>query len=238
MNPDELAELEEQRQFLVRSLDDLDREVGAGDLDPLDAATLRDDYTHRLAEVQRAIETGRAALARPTADRPRRRGRVVAGVVVVAALAVGAGFAVAQASGSRRPGDTLTGNIRETTTSRLRQAALLQDRGEFLDALKLYDEVIEGDPANAEALAERGFLLLKLSMGRDEAGFVRDGLRYVDRAVALEPTNPRWLFYRAVGLRLAGDDDAADAAFEEALANDPPAALRADLEALRASFQE
>jgi hypothetical protein len=98
VNPDELAELEEQRSFLVRSLDDLDRELAAGDVDALDAGTLRDDYTHRLAEVQRAIETGHASLP---PQLPRRPGRVVAAVVVVVGLAVGAGFAVANAAGSR-----------------------------------------------------------------------------------------------------------------------------------------
>lgn len=235
MNPDELAELEEQRAFLVRSLDDLDRELAVGDIDELDASTLRADYTHRLAEVQRAIETGHADLVHHAT--PRRPGRTIATVVVVAALAVGAGVAVANAAGSRKPGQSATGTIRETSNDLLNRAAGLQDQGKFLDAVKVYDQVIEKDPANAEALAERGFLLLRLTMGRDEPQLVKDGQRYVERALAIEPDNPRWLFYRAVGYRLAGEDAKASQAFDDALAADPPAELRTFIENFRKSIE-
>lgn len=51
LDPDVLAALEEQRDFLLRSLTDLDREHDAGDLDDHDHAELRDDYTARAAEV-------------------------------------------------------------------------------------------------------------------------------------------------------------------------------------------
>lgn len=234
MNPDELAELEEQRTFLVRSLDDLDRELAAGDIDALDATTLRADYTHRLAEVQRAIETGHAELVHRAP--PRRPGRVVASVALVAALGIGAGVAVASAAGSRKPGQSVTGTIREKSTDLLNRAAALQDENKFLDAIKVYDEVIASDPENGEALAERGFLLLRLTMGRDEPKLVHDGQRYIERALAIEPQNPRWLFYRAVGLRLAGDDAAASKAFDDALAADPPAELKQFIEQFRASI--
>lgn len=234
MNPDELAELEEQRVFLVRSLDDLDRELGVGDIDAVDAATLRDDYTHRLAEVQRAIESGKAAILHR--GPPRRRGRAVAVVLGVALLAGGAGVAVANTAGSRKPGDTATGNIRENSNNKLASAAGLQDEGKFLDAIKVYDELIEQDPKNAEALAERGFVLLRISMGRTEPDLVATGRDFIERALALEPDNPRWLFYRAAGLQFAGDATGASAAFDAALAADPPPDLRADILAVRQSL--
>ncbi|MBV8305542.1 MAG: hypothetical protein JOZ04_15120, partial [Acidimicrobiia bacterium] len=44
---DALADLEEQRRFLLQSLKDLDREREAGDIDDLDYRTLKDDYTAR-----------------------------------------------------------------------------------------------------------------------------------------------------------------------------------------------
>lgn len=234
VNPDELADLEEQRDFLVRSLDDLERELGAGDIDALDAATLRDDYRRRLDDVRTAIATGEAALLhRP---RPRRRGRLALTVGLVALLAVGAGVAVAQTSGSRRPGDTATGSIRERSSDRLDRAAALQADGDFLEALQEYDAVLEEDPRNDEALAERGFLLLRLSIGSDEAMLVEDGRAYIERALAIAPDDPRWLFYRAVGLRFAGQDDAASAAFDAALAADPSPALRRSIEDFRRSI--
>ena len=45
---DELARLEEERKFLLRSLDDLEREHDAGDMDEADYQTLKDDYTEML----------------------------------------------------------------------------------------------------------------------------------------------------------------------------------------------
>jgi hypothetical protein len=43
----------EERDHLLRSLDDLDRELAAGDIDPHDYATLRADYTSRAAAILR-----------------------------------------------------------------------------------------------------------------------------------------------------------------------------------------
>lgn len=236
MNPDELADLEEQRAFLRRSLDDLEAELAAGDIDALDAATLRADYARRLAEVEAAITSGSDDLLRPAP--PRNRGRLVGSIVLVGVLAVGAGVAVAQSSGSRKPGETATGNIRESTNDHLQRAADLQEQGEYLDALQEYDAALDIDPANAEALAERGFLLMRLSIGSDEARFLTDGRDYVDQALEVEPNDPRWLFYRAVGLRLAGQDDAAERAFDQALAADPPPSLRETIEQFRASIAD
>ncbi len=51
---DELARLEEERAFLLKSLDDLEREREAGDIDEHDYETLKDDYTRRAVTVLRA----------------------------------------------------------------------------------------------------------------------------------------------------------------------------------------
>ena len=42
---DRLAELEEERHYLLRSLTDLEKEHDAGDVDDLDYHTLKDGYT-------------------------------------------------------------------------------------------------------------------------------------------------------------------------------------------------
>jgi hypothetical protein len=233
VNPDELAELEEQRSFLLRSLDDLERELAAGDVDELDAATLRDDYTHRLAEVQRAIETGQASLPPP---RPRRLGRTLVTVVLVVGLAVGAGFAVAGAMGSRKPGESATGSIRESNAGKLAQAAELGTDGKFVDALKLYDEVIEQDPENVEALSERGLLLVSLANASDKPELAARGVESINGALAVDAKNPRALFYLGLAKQLAGDVKGANEAWDAALANDPPTALRKQIEQFRASI--
>jgi tetratricopeptide (TPR) repeat protein len=216
---------EEEREFIERSLADLDRELAAGDLDPTDAATLREEYERRLAKLDEP----------PPPPKPRRTGRTVGIVALVVVFGIGAGIAVSQAFGSRNPGESLSGSIRESSADRLQRAAGLQDRGDFVEALKVYDRVIADDPKNAEALAERGFLLLKLGAqtGRDD--FVTQGQTYVERALKLEPDNPRWLVYKAMGLRVSGDTAGAEQAVTAALANDPPPDLKAIIESIRKS---
>jgi hypothetical protein len=53
---DAIRELEEERDFLLRSLHDLEAEHDAGDIDDLDYQTLKDDYTTRAAATLRALD--------------------------------------------------------------------------------------------------------------------------------------------------------------------------------------
>ena len=62
MDPDRLAELEEERRFLLGSIRDLEKEHEAGDVDEADFTALRDGYVARAAAVLREIEDGRSAL--------------------------------------------------------------------------------------------------------------------------------------------------------------------------------
>jgi tetratricopeptide (TPR) repeat protein len=210
---DQLAELEEQRDFLLRSLDDLEAERAAGEIDETDYRTLRDDYTARAAEVLRAIDAGKATLA--DERRPVRRGRVIAGVALVALLAVGAGVLVARSSGDRLAGDTITGDVRETNTQRLAEAGQLFQQGEALEAIKKYDEVLASDPDNREALAYRGWLVFL-------AGLEDEGLEYIDRAIAVDPDYPDPRFFRGFILRRQGKLDEALVELRAFLENDPP----------------
>ena len=59
----------EERDFLLGSLDDLEAEYAAGDLDDADYESLKADYTTRAARVLRAIEAGSS----PHRSRHRRR---------------------------------------------------------------------------------------------------------------------------------------------------------------------
>src|SRR4051812_6489688 len=104
MNVDALADLEEERAFLLRSLRDLEREHQAGDIDEADYRTLKDDYTARAAAVLHAIDEGRAEL--PPSPRPRRqRLRLVAGGLLLVLLAGTAGTVMARSSGERVAGE-------------------------------------------------------------------------------------------------------------------------------------
>ena len=56
MNPDPLAELAEERTFLLRSLVDLEREHAVGDVDDVDYHELKEGYTVRAGAALRAID--------------------------------------------------------------------------------------------------------------------------------------------------------------------------------------
>jgi tetratricopeptide (TPR) repeat protein len=178
----DLAALEEQREFLLRSLDDLERERAAGEVDEHDYAALKDDYTARAAVVIRAIEQRRARStagemsSAPTAGAPARRSgttrrwsRSVAWAVGVLAFAVLAGVLVAQSAGRREAGQVATGDIRQSVANRLNEAMALMAEGEHEAAIERFDAVLADQPTRGEALTYRAWAL-RLS-GQREEGF-------------------------------------------------------------------
>ena len=228
MNPDQLAELEDERRFLLRSLRDLDAELAAGDVDRVDYETLRDGYTKRAADVLRGIEDGKAALP---SRRPRRRARAAAVVVGVLVVAAGIGILAARSSGERTAGDTITGGVpgREDTAALLSQARGLLG-GDPRLAQDAYALVLDREPDNAEALTYSAWLLYFASAGaspdlRDVA--VATAKEQLARAVAVDPAYPDPHCFLAV---IAADADAdmatARTEADACLANDPPAQVR------------
>ena len=111
-DPDALVALEEQRDFLLRSLDDLDREYAAGDVDEVDYEALKDDYTARAAAVHRAIESGKANFAKRGRRPSISRGALV--VAAVAVFSVVAGVVIATSYGTRTSGDSTTESEADT----------------------------------------------------------------------------------------------------------------------------
>ncbi len=145
----------EQRDFLLRSLDDLEAEFDAGDLDSDDYANLRADYTKRAATIIRKIESQEAKEAAREKVAWLRLAAWIATVVVVAGFA---GFLLAQFSGSRSPGGSITGDIRVSTRELLFEAQQTFSGGDLDGALEVYDEVLDMQPSNVEALTYKGWL--------------------------------------------------------------------------------
>jgi len=215
---DALADLEEQRRFLLQSLKDLESERDAGDIDDVDYRTLKDDYTARAAAVMHAIDERRVGLARDQRGVRRKRSTkwtalVVAGVV---ALAIGGGVLVAATSGERVPGQTATGNVPSNITDQL--AAAQQDlaQGKAVEALKLYDQVLKQDPSNAQALTFRGWVL-------ESANLHDQALTSLEKALASDPNFAMAHYFKgAVLFQGKGDPAAAVKEFEAFLASNPP----------------
>jgi tetratricopeptide (TPR) repeat protein len=133
-------ELDDELQFLLDSLEDLERERAAGDLSETDYVVLRDRYTRRAAEVLRTLEpdaTTPGATDRPfavptpdgtesevfprpgspggsvsdTAPPPARRRRTLLVGGSLAVVAAVAVIVVVTQTGTRLPGQTATGSV-------------------------------------------------------------------------------------------------------------------------------
>ena len=219
--------LEAERDFLLSSLRDLERELEAGDIDQRDYVALRDDYTARAAVTLRAIEHNESDLAAetPTRRSPRLVVFVTAGIL---ALAVGAGVLVALSAGERVADQPLTGATLPTAPpDDLTRARQLFSERRYLDALKLYDKVLANDPDNVEALTYRGWLLFQASA--DE--FTDRALQSLDRAVLVDPQFPDAHFFRGYVLAHGKNDPAAAVPeYRAFLATNPPAEFRQRVE--------
>jgi hypothetical protein len=180
MNPDELAELGEQRRFLLRSLTDLDREHQYGDVDDHDYETLRDGYTARAASVLRAIEAGNAEAP----PRPRRRPVVrvawILGTILIASLA---GWFVARTSGQRLPGQSISGGLPgDEVAVKLAEARQLLGV-DPQQAIIRYQQVRELQPDNVEALTYMGWLIAQTG-----GSLVPSGAELLRGAIKIDPT--------------------------------------------------
>jgi tetratricopeptide (TPR) repeat protein len=215
-------DLEEERDFLLRSLDDLEREHDAGDVDDVDYEALRDDYTARAASVIRRIEADQEPAAPPAIS--RRWGRTLAWVAGIAVFAVLAGVLVARMSGSRRDGETATGDVRENTRQLVADAFTAFQSGEYADAIDLYSQALDLAPSNAEALAYRGWA--RFQQGGDDEAAAGD----LDAAIAADGEFPDARVFRAIMFVRAGDHAAARQQLDVFDSLDPPAFMQQILE--------
>lgn len=190
----ELARIEEERNHLLVSLDDLDAEFGAGDIDDLDYSTLRDDYTARTAQLTRVLDG--AAVKRTR--RKRTVSQKALWAVGVLALAGLSSWAMIAFSGARGSGETASGQIRQSTVTLLADAAEAFGVGEVDRSIELYDEVLTLQPTNVEAYTYRGWV--QYQSGNQDAA-VAD----FDEAVLLDPAYADVRVFRAL-VALDGED--------------------------------
>ena len=217
----ELARIEEERNHLLVSLDDLDAEFGAGDIDDLDYNTLRDDYTARTAQLTRVLDG--AAVKRTRRQRTvSQKALWAVGVLVLAGLS---SWAMIAFSGARGSGETASGQIRQSTVTLLADAAEAFGTGEVDRSIDLYDEVLTLQPTNVEAYTYRGWV--QYQSGNQDAA-VAD----FDEAVLLDPAYADVRVFRAL---VALDDEDFETASTELAAFDAanPTAIAQQLVAQR-----
>jgi tetratricopeptide (TPR) repeat protein len=176
----------DRQVFLARSLEDLEAEHDAGDLSDEDYAQLKSRYE----DAQARLGSDSAPPAGAKSHRGRKRGGPLV-VALIVLVAVGAGALVARTAGDRVANDSATGSIELGTNDKLARAQALVQQGKVLDAIKQYDAILRTDPKNVAALSERGWVVRG-------AGLVDDGLKYIDRAIAADPTYAQAHFFKAM----------------------------------------
>lgn len=238
----------EQRDFLFRSLDDLEAERAAGGIDEETYRRLHDDYTARAAAQLRAEADG----IEPTpGDRaPMSVGRRVAVVGGLVTFAVVAAVALAFALGARLPGETITGNsdpgqqvsararertleaaVRATPNDAAAHLALARFRLGQRDGAGALDEFRAAaglDPSNPEPFAYSGWII-RLQ------GYPQQALELLDKAITIDPSYADAHFFR--GFVLLRDEHRPAAAvpdFQQYLVLQPDSPLSAQVRTLLA----
>jgi len=217
--------LESERDFLLRSLEDLESERDAGNIDDDTYRTLHEDYTARAAVVIRSLRDDVAPVL-PAAPRTSRRAKVVTVVLLVAFAGVTA-YGLTRAVGTRSPGEAITGNPdtgAEATgdqtdeealaaaaaaaaakpddyDARIAYARLLlgSDLGQ---ALREFDAAAQLDPSRPEPPTYIGWIDA-LAAKASDAGPDKDALtarakESLDQAIALDPNYMDAYVYRAL----------------------------------------
>lgn len=197
------TELLEERDFLLRSLDDLEGEHAAGELEDDDYRALEEDYTARAAAVLRRLQqldapvnpeqdaaaTTEDPSPRPPARTKSRKGwRLAAGAAATIALAAGSGYLVTQSSGERRPDQGVSGGPDSTPRSLLQTAIDLDNAGRLVEAAKQYDAVLAEEPENVIALTRRGWVVGRTGRQAKDPELLQAGLGYLERATTLDPS--------------------------------------------------
>ena len=208
-----MTALEDQRDFLLRSLDDLEREHDRG---RRRRRRLRDaeGRLHGPGRARSGRSSSREARAAAAASgRPRRRSwrRLVLTGVGVAAFALLTGVLVAQARGRR---DALTGDIRQTTRVKLDRALSLASQGHYDEAIAVYDHVLADQPDNVEAMTFKGWFQLQSGDGQ--------GVVTLIDAVEVDPDYPATHAFLAVAFEKLGRADTARDEIARLDALDPP----------------
>jgi cytochrome c-type biogenesis protein CcmH/NrfG len=232
--------LETERDFLLRSLDDLDNERRAGNIDDGTYERLHADYTARAAAVLRKLRDG-LDVDVPSAAPARGRRRWLA-PVAIGLVAVVAALLLAQSVHDRSDGASITGNDLGAQSTKDRKAALEQAvkdhpddydahialarfllNNDLRNALVEYDEAATLEPKEPEPLAYSGWINA-LAAGNIPTGekdrdlLVQRAYDRFDRAIEIAPKYADTFVFRGItSMQLMSDPQRAIPDFQRFL---------------------
>jgi cytochrome c-type biogenesis protein CcmH/NrfG len=234
---DQRWRLEDQRDFLSRSLADLRAELAAGDIERADFEALLARDERRLSAidaelraldeidaVEKEAEGGEEAIAPP--QRVVRRRSVWLGIVAVVALTAGTTLLVVRLAAPSLPGQPVTGSTPQSIAAELDEAQVLVNEGtkdSLGQALNLYREVLAQDPNQPQALAETGWLEWEAGFDANSAVLENSGKKLVQHSLKVEHDDyGAHLYLGTIDLEQDHDAAGAVAQFRIFLAEHPP----------------
>lgn len=229
--------LEEEREFLLRSLDDLEREFAAGDVDADDYAALKDSYVARAAAVIRELEA-----TTPVPEPARRFGwRPLAWIALILLVAAAAGVLVARNTGERTTGMGMTGSIDDGSVSSLLVRARSMGMTDMAGTLDIYSQVLAVEPDNVEALTYFGWYTVLTATQQTDADqgsqMLQSGMVLLRQAAITDATYPdAHCFLGIAFFRFLDDAEAARPEVQACLDANPPAQVKTMVEGLAAQI--
>lgn len=236
--------LNDEREFLIRSLDDAERERAAGDLSEADYAVLVNRDRRKLAGVEAELAqlgpdlTDRAATAGDSAPtggeeevkpNERREWRRIGIIACCFLIVAGAVLLVSHALQSSSPGQPVSGSTSlprdQLIEEELNTAESFMSQNEDEPALQLFGKVLQEDPTDPEALADFGWLTWRAGETYKAVDYEKIGVAALKKAVRVAPSFYKGhLYYGLVLFYQDKNYKAAAGQFTEFLADDPPTA--------------
>ena len=232
MTPERRDQLQEEREFLLTSLADLEREFAVGDVDDDDYASLKDSYTARAAIIIRELSD---------VEQPKVRKRIgwrpFAWSALVVLLAITSGVLVARNTGERLPGQVMTGGIEDGSVSSLLVQARSMGMADIPGVLDLYSRVLAVEPDNIEALTYFGWFTVLSSTQEDDASAaatrLQNGMLLLRQATIADETYPdAHCFLGIAFFRFIDDAASAQPEMDACLAENPPAEVASMVQGL------
>jgi hypothetical protein len=232
VTPERRDQLQEEREFLLTSLADLEREFAVGDVDDDDYASLKDSYTARAAIIIRELSD---------VEQPKIRKRIgwrpFAWSALVVLLAITSGVLVARNTGERLPGQVMTGGIEDGSVSSLLVQARSMGMADIPGVLDLYSRVLTVEPDNIEALTYFGwFTVLSSTQEADAASAatrLQNGMLLLRQATIADETYPdAHCFLGIAFFRFIDDAASAQPEMDACLAENPPAEVASMVQGL------
>ena len=114
-------------------------------------------------------------------------------------LGVVAGITVSQTSGDRSEGESITGSIRKSVNTQISEAQmLLGNRDRWGEAIEIFDQVLEVQPSNVEAMTYRSWLNYQSGADADIQ------IAAWEEVLVLEPSYPDALVFISIALSNEG----------------------------------